>query len=610
MADEILSYYEKELAYLRQQGARFSEENPKIAGRLGISNDVIEDPHVSRLIEGVAYLNAKLHKKLDDDFSEISDALLDVVYPHYQRPIPSCSIIQFSPHEEQLQASYKIPARTILETPQFQGEKCCFTTVYETELLPIKLVSAQMLGRPFATPGANEVRGANSVIHLRLKTFDNTIKLCDLLPDQLRFFLKGQDQHINPLYELIFNESVAVVLATSSDDKKPIYRNNNVIKSVGFLEEDGLFPYPENSFNGYRLLTEFFTFPDKFKFLDITGISENLHDYEEELNIYIYIKNSSTELERHLSAANFVMGCTPAVNLFPYQAEPIHVDHKTNEYPVIPDLRRPTGYEVYSIDEVIGLSPDGRRHEFPKLYGLKHRHIDKTKQAYWAMNRRHAKQGVGIRDEATDVYITLVDLNLDPNLPQDKTLLLKTTCSNRNLPEKLPFNSEQPILQCVEGAPPCKRIKCLTQPTRSLRPPMGNGARWKLISHLNLNQLSLMGTDDALEALKELLRLYDFKDSPATRAIIDSLVGLFVRPASAPITIEGKVAMCRGTEINITIDDSQLSGSSSYLFVTILEHFFALYGSINSFTRLVAKRKNKEGFLKLCSPRSGEKVIL
>lgn len=610
MADEILAYYEKELAYIRQQGARFAEEHPKIAGRLGISADVIEDPHVSRLIEGVAYLNARLHHKLDDDFSEISDALLNVVYPHYQKPIPSCSIVQFVPHEGQLQAKYKVPARTLLETPQFQGEKCRFTTVYETELLPVTVQEAKMLGRPFATPGANQVRGANSVLHLRLKTFDNTIKICEFSPDCFRFFLKGQDQYVNPLYELLLNETLSVVLAKTGAEVTPQYLPKNSIAPVGFNESEGLFPYPASSSVGYRLLSEFFSFPEKFLFFDINGCRDYLKDYQEELNIYIYLKSTSSDLERHLSSANFLLGCTPAVNLFPHQVEPIQVNHKTTEYPVIPDVRRPTGYEVYSIDEVVGLSSTGVKHKFPPLYGLKHQQVDLKHQSYWSMHRRHAKQGLGLRDEATDVYLSLADLNLNPNLPSDKTLLIKATCSNRNLPEKLPFNADQPVLQCVEGSPPCRRIKCLTQPTRSLRPPMGNGARWRLISHLNLNQLSLMGTGDALEALKEILRLYDFKDSPTTRAIIDSLTDLSIRPASAPITIDGKIAMCRGFEINVTIDDSQLSGSSSYLLVTLLEYFFALYCSMNSFTRLIAKRKNKEGFLKKCSPRSGEKVIL
>lgn len=610
MSDELLPYYEKELAYVRQQGARFAEEHPKIAGRLGVSSDTIEDPHVSRLIESFAYLNARVHHKLDDDFSEISDALLGVLYPHYQRPLPSMSIVQFVPDREQLEGGYTIPARTLLETDQFQGENCRFTSIYDTEIFPLVVEEAKLLGRPFATPGANEARGANGVLHLRLKTFNETLNLQEIQPEKLRFFLKGQPQHINPLYELLFNECIQLAVANSEADVNPTYLPCETIKPVGFAESEGLLPYPASAFLGYRLITEFFAFPEKFLFFDLTGLKSSMVKLKQEINIYIYLKSSSTELERNLSASNFVLGCTPVVNLFEHQADPIKLDHKIAEYPLVPDMRRPLGYEVYSVDQVTGLSSGGERHEFVPLYGIKHQQIDLNNRAYWFAKRQSAKLGTGNRDDATDVLLSLVDLQLNPNLPDDKTLLIKTTCSNRNLPEKLPFSTEQPRLQCVEGSPPCEKIRCLIQPTRALRPALGKGARWRFLSHLNLNQLSLGGSRDALAALKEILRLYDFKDSSASRAIIESIIALDIHAMSAPLAVDGRTALCRGLEISLTIDDAQLSGSSSYLFATVLEHFFGLYCSVNSFTRLVARRKNKEGYLKKCSPRAGEKVLL
>lgn len=610
MSDELLPYYEKELAYVRQQGARFAEEHPKIAGRLGVSSDTIEDPHVSRLIESFAYLNARVHHKLDDDFSEISDALLGVLYPHYQRPLPSMTIVQFVPDREQLEGGYTIPARTLLETDQFQGENCRFTSIYDTEIFPLVVEEAKLLGRPFATPGANEARGANGVLHLRLKTFNETLNLQEIQPEKLRFFLKGQPQHINPLYELLFNECIQLAVANSEADVNPTYLPCETIKPVGFAESEGLLPYPASAFLGYRLITEFFAFPEKFLFFDLTGLKSSMVKLKQEINIYIYLKSSSTELERNLSASNFVLGCTPVVNLFEHQADPIKLDHKIAEYPLVPDMRRPLGYEVYSVDQVTGLSSGGERHEFVPLYGIKHQQIDLNNRAYWFAKRQSAKLGTGNRDDATDVLLSLVDLQLNPNLPDDKTLLIKTTCSNRNLPEKLPFSTEQPRLQCVEGSPPCEKIRCLIQPTRALRPALGKGARWRFLSHLNLNQLSLGGSRDALAALKEILRLYDFKDSSASRAIIESIIALDIHAMSAPLAVDGRTALCRGLEISLTIDDAQLSGSSSYLFATVLEHFFGLYCSVNSFTRLVARRKNKEGYLKKCSPRAGEKVLL
>lgn len=611
MADELLPYYEKELAFIRQMGAEFAKEHPKIAGRLGISSETIEDPHVSRLIESFAYLNARIQHKLDDDFPELSDALLTILFPHYQRPIPSMAIVQFVADDEQLDASYQLPKNTLLETEQFQGENCRFSTVYNTELLPLTVVDANLIGRPFSTPGSSSVRGAGGVLRLRLKTFNNDINLHELRPDRLRFYLKGQSQHIHPLYEMLLNECQNVVLTTSETDTTPVYLGKDVIKAVGFGSEEGIFPYPPSSFLGYRLLTEFFVFPEKYMFIDIQGLAETLPaDATNELNLYIYLNSSDVELEHNISADTFVMGCTPVVNLFNHRADPIKIDHTRLEYQVVADTRRPLGYEVHSVDKVVASTSSGEKKEYLPFYGLKHEHQDSDNHAFWFAARRHAKLNYLERDEGTDVFLNLVDLQFNPNVPDDRTLIIDTTCSNRDLPSKLPFNLEQPKLQCVNGAPPCERIRCLTQPTATIRPPLRDGARWRLLSHLNLNHLSITGGPNATEAMKEILRLYDFKESSATRALIESIKSLNARPVSAPLNIDGHATLCRGIEIEIVIDDALSSGNSSYLFASVLEHFFGLYCSINSFTRVLVKRNNKEGYLKKCPPRAGEKILL
>lgn len=611
MADELLSYYEKELAFIRQMGAEFSTEHPKIAGRLGISTETIEDPHVSRLIESFAYLNARIQHKLDDDFPELSDALLSVLFPHYQRPIPSLSIVQFVADREQLDSSFTLPRDTLLETEHFQGENCRFSTVYPTELLPLSVVSANLMGRPFSTPGAVSMRGAGGVLRLQLKTFTDDVSLAELKPDTLRFYLKGQPQHIHPLYEKLLNNCHNIAITRSEADTSPVFLGKDAIQAVGFGSEDGVLPYPPSSFVGYRLLTDFFVFPEKFMFVDIVGLRDLIpEDTTNELNLYIYLDSSDVELEHNISEDSFVMGCTPVVNLFQHKADPIKVDHTRPEYQVVPDSRRPVGYEVYSVDKVVASTSSGAKKAYLPFYGLKHEHQDSANHAFWFASRRHSKLSDLDRDEGTDVFLSLVDLQLNPNVPDDTTLVVDTTCSNRDLPAKLPFNLQQPKLQCVNGAPPCERIKCLTQPTASVRAPLRDAARWRLISHLNLNHLSITGGNDATESIQEILRLYDFKESSATRALIASIRSLDARPVSAPLNIDGRATMCRGVEIEVVIDDSQFTGSSSYLFASVLEHFFGLYCSINSFTRVLVKRHNKEGYLKKCPPRAGEKVIL
>ncbi len=611
MADELLPYYEKELAYIRQLGAEFAKEHPKIAGRLGMNADTIEDPHVSRLIEGFAFLNARIQHKLDDDFPELGDALLSVLYPHYQRPIPSMSIVQFEADADQLDSTYAIPRNTLLETEQFQGENCRFSTVYNTKLQPIEVKSATLIGRPFSTPGSSSIQGAESVLKLSLSTFSEEITFSDFGLEQLRFYLKGQPQHTHPLHKMLLSDCIKIVVTQSEDDLAPLFLNQDKIKPVGFATDDGLLPYPPSSFIGYRLLTEYFIFPEKFMFIDFTGLANTASkQMGSHLDLYIYLKSSDIELEHNVSKETFTLGCTPIINLFSHTADPIKLDHTHHEYQIIPDSRRPAGYEVYSVDEVVATSSSGEDELYTPFYGLNHEQHNTDEHSFWFASRRDSRLNLFNRDEGTDLYLSLVDLDFNPNLPDDRTITLKTTCSNRDLPAKLPYTADQPKLQCVDSAPPCSKIRCLVQPTQVVRAPLRNHARWRLISHLNLNHLSLSGGDDATMSLKEILRLYDFKESSVTRSLIESITSVQSRPISSPLNIDGHATMCRGMEIKVELDDSLLTGSSAYLFATILEHFFALYCSINSFTRLLVKIKSSEGYLKKCPPRAGEKTFL
>lgn len=611
MPDELLPYYEKELAFIRQMGSEFASEHPKIASRLGINAETIEDPHVSRLVESFAYLNARIQHKLDDDFPELSDALLEVIFPHYQRPIPSMSIAQFVADKEKLESGFLIEKETLIETEQFQGETCQFSTTYETTLLPIAVTEAALIGRPFSTPGSDQFKGAGAVLKLSLKTFNSDISFSELKPDKCRFFLKGQPQHINPLYEKLLNNCRGIIMSSGNADTTPIRLPASIIKPVGFDIDEGLLPYPEASFMGYRLLTEYFAFPEKFMFVDFQGFADKISATESDtLEFYIYLDESDVELEHNISKQSFQLGCTPIINLFNHRTDPIRLDHSSTEYQIIPDARRPSNYELYSVDQVTASTSAGEKESYLPLYGTNHEHRNNSRQTYWFTRRRQAKMGLGLRDEGSDLFISLVDLYFNPNNPDDRTLSIESTCSNRDQPSKLPFSSTQPKLQCINGSPPCERIRCLTQPTQAIRPSMRNNARWRLISHLSLNHLSITGRGDSCKALKEILRLYDFRDASINQAQIDSISKVESRPISAPLTIDGRATLCRGMEIEVELDDLQLSGNSSFLFATVLEHFFALYCTINSFTRVLVKLKNKEGYLKKCPPRAGEKTLL
>lgn len=609
MSDDLLPYYEKELAYIRQLGKEFSEQHPKIASRLGIADDTIEDPHVSRLIESFAYLNARIQYKLEDDFPEISDAFLNVLYPHYLRQIPSCSVIQFNADETKADSVSNISKDAYLDTAKFNNTQCRFKTVYPVEMVPLEVTKAQIKSRPFSTPGSKHARGAGSVLHIQLKPINDDFEIHELDFKQLRFYLKGQPQYIHPFYELLFRNCHGVVMTHSEDDLKPIYLDKSSIQQVGFNEDEGLLPYPNQSFIGYRLLTEFFVFPEKFMFIDIDDISSNFNEnYKKELNIYIYLDSADMELERNISRDNLLLGCTPVINLFPMQAEPIKLTHYENSYEVIPDLRQYNSLEVYSIDTVSVSDPSGNINQYTPFYGKEHDLAKDT--VFWSSNRQTKDSNKNKYSPKTMTSISLSDINFNPAAENNHVLLVETTCCNHDLPSIISIGSDQSDLYCVSNSPPTKSIQFLHQPSTTIYPPLKNKARWRLLSHLNLNHLSLTSDDNSASALKEILQLYDFTDRRSTKLIIESITCITVKQATAPLKINDKSALCNGLDITIELDQKLLSGSSGYLLASVLESFFKLYCPINSFVRCTTKIKGKEGLLKTCLPQSGSKRLL
>lgn len=612
MTDELLPYYQKELAFIRRLGAEFAEANPKIAGRLRMTAEGSEDPHVSRLIEAFAYLNARTRHKLEDDFPEITDAMLGVLYPHYQVPIPSMAIVQcvLDRTQGELTTGYRIPRHTMIESEPIDGEPCRFQTAYPIELWPIELVAAGLHGRPFQAPSTPFSTRAQAVVQLSLQSLNKSVAVRDLELDKLRFFLRGQSQHVLALYELLMNNVLEIAVAGSASERRPVVLDRQCLRPVGFARDEGMLPYQARSFLGYRLLSEYFAFPEKFLFIDLTGLDRRARAaLGERMEIFIYLNRSSADLEHNVSEDTFRLGCTPVVNLFRQRAEPIQLTQTEFEYHVIPDARRPLAHEVYSVDRVSATTPDGEQVAFQPFYSFKHGSAVRGERTFWFATRRPANHAEGQIDPGTEIFLSLVDLGFDPSVPGDWTLDVETTCTNRDLPNRLPFGGDQPRLY-VGGGAPLSRVACLTPPTRTLRPSLKHGAMWRLVSHLSLNHLSLEGDAAGVDALREILKLYNFNDSAETQARIDGLLELTSRRVVG--RAGGAVAggFCRGIEVTLQFDEAAYSDHGLYLFASVLEVFLGLYCSINSFTRLVATTRQREGVLRRWPARAGEKVLL
>ena len=603
MADEILTYYERELSFLRQTGAEFAASYPKIASRLLLEADKCEDPHVERLIQAFAFLAARIRYKLDDDFPEITDSLLSVLYPHYLAPVPSMAIVQFVLDAERgkLTEPFRIARGAKLFSPPVSGAPCRFHTAYPLTLWPLTVASAR-LG---PADGLGASRRAVSVIRLGLRAHGGT-SIAGLRPDALRFFLHGEGHQTWPLYELLCNNVREVQLRPGAGRPGPPIRlGPDCIRPVGFAADEGLLPYGPRSFLGYRLLHEYFAFPEKFLFVDVTGLDAAAKaGFAEELEILIFLDHMP-QLSDVIAPATFRLGCVPVVNTFDQIAEPIRVSETESEYRVVIDGRRQDATEVYSVDSVVSVSPDDPEPlVYQPFYSFKHEMDQAQQRTFWYTTRRPSdRKG----DAGTEVYLSLVDLDFKPSRPAADTLTVHVTCTNRDLPARLPFGGERGLLE-LEGAAPLSRILCLTKPTTVSQPRMGRGAQWRLISHLSLNYLSLV--DGGREALQEILRLYDFSGSPVVRQQIAGILDVrsrrvVGRPNSMPWN-----GFCRGLEVTVDLDEEHYVGTGVYLFASVLERFFGLYSSLNSFTQLVARTRQRKELLKRWPPRAGEQILL
>jgi type VI secretion system protein ImpG len=624
MRDELLGYYERELTFLRQMGAEFAQKYPKVASRLLLESDKCEDPHVERMIEAFSFLAGRIHLKIDDEFPEITEAFLNVLYPHYLSPIPSMSIVQFAldPQQGKLTTGYPIKRGTTLYSRPIKGTPCRFRTCYPTVAWPLEVTSASLESLdPVDTRG----KWSEAVIKISIKCLNNTT-LAQLKVgetdgqgqpiNQLRFYLNGEPQLVYPLYELIFNNAKRIELRATDTSKGPGRKTKPVItlppsniKPVGFELDDGMLQYTARSFPGYRLLTEYFTFPEKFLFFDISGLDQAAQaGFGDQFDIFIYL-NDVTPPRAPVTNTTFQLGCTPIINLFTKVAEPIHLTSQQVEYRVLPDVHRQQATEIYSIDSVVAIDPFRQQtRDFQPFYSFRHSEDRDQQRTFWYATRRQSQIE---NDEGTEVYISLVDLNFNTNTPPVETLTLHVTCTNRDLPGDLPFGSREGDFE-IEGTAPISRVRCLKKPTDTVRPPLRRATQWRLISHLTLNHFSIVSGEkgSATEALREILVLYDFMDSQATRRQISGITNVDSRRVTKQTGSRIGTGFVRGIETTIEFDEQQFVGSGVYLFASVLEHFLGLYVSINSFSQLVIKTTQREGILKRWAPRAGDQILL
>lgn len=613
MRDDLLLYYERELTYLRKMGVLFAEKHPKVASRLALEPTKCEDPHVERLLEAFAFLAARVHLKIDDEFPEITQGLLNVVYPQLVRPVPSMSVVQFQvdPEKGKLTSGVHIDKGSPLYSRPVAGVPCTFQTCYDTTLWPLSVAAAEWR-LPSGLKPTVRAPGCSGAIRLELRcAADNTFQ--DLKINELRLYLHGEGGLVNTIYELLCGkvEHILVRDASPNSPKPPVTLPSSSIRPVGFAKNESMLPNTHTSFIGHYLLLEYFAFPEKFFFLDLVGLEKVwAAGFTDAIEIIFLISNVAAEdrrqrLELEVSKDTFRLGCAPVVNLFPQTAEPVQITQRKYEYPIVPDVRRPYATEVYSVDEVNCInSGTDQITTLTPFYALKHSARTSKEQCFWLTSRR---QTTRVNDEGTDVSISLLDLSMQQMVPEGNVLSIRTTCTNRDLPSRLPFGNPDGDFE-LEGFSSLKAIMALRKPTAPVRPPTGKGTLWRLVSHLSLNYLSLV--NEGKEALQQILRVYDIGRTAYSQNIIESILRVQSQPHFARVFSDNGVAFARGRKIELELDEDRFVGGGAFLFASVLEQFLALNSSLNSFTQLTVTTPQRKEVLHEWQPRAGRKVLI
>ena len=516
--------------------------------------------------------------------------------------------LQLSPPPE-IAGRIEVPRGLLVETEPVRGEPVRFATSHDVTLWPLKIEQARMMGLPLAAPANPRAQGATACLRIVLRTPNPDVPIARLGLDRLRLYIRGGTALTSALHELLCTSTISVALADTPVDPRPTILGPEAVSAGGMEPEEAALPWPQRAFSGHRLLTEYFAFPDKFLYVDLTGLdARSTVQVGDKLEVFIYLSRNVADLERSVTAENFGLFCTPAINLFPQRCESIHLDGSLSEWPIIADSRRPGALEVYAVEQVRESRADGGRRAVLPFYRIGRSEADEAEIA--PFNFIAMRRSAPLPLSGTQTTLMLRDMAFDPSRPADGVLSVEALCCNRDLPAALPFGGGQPRLRVAEGTAPVGHIECLSAPTPTLRPELHQRSAWRLVSHMALNHLSIVGGEAGAIALREVLRLHDLRDTAETRTALASLVAVDARPGVARLPGGRPGTFARGLEVTLTFDPQGWSAGGLYLLSAVLSRFLSLQVSINAFVRTQAALRGRSGVVARFPPRSGTRVLL
>ena len=617
MDPRLLRAYNEELAYLRETAREFGEEHETVAGRLGLKTPTDPDPYVERLLEGVAFLGARVQLKLRDQFPDFTQHLLTAIQPHYLSPMPSICIAGFDPTDgdASLISGYTVPKGTELTAlaSAHGNAPVQFRTGHEVKLWPLKITEAEYLSSRAAVASfaaAGDVR-AEAGLRLRFEAVGG-VPLSKLAIAELPIYLDGSEAVPGELYRQIIGETVAVVARAPASGDAKTWSRLPVPQQQGFDDGDALLPVEQRSFRGYRLLSEYFACPERFLFAKLMDLGKAFERATTSVDVILLFSRNVPMLAGAVSPANFRLYATPAINLFKKQLGRVQVTPHTHEFHVVPDRTRPLDFEVFRIEEVTAHVRDtvDLRPVSP-LYALGSLLYDWRDALFYVARlvpRRLSTREQRLRRRTdyvgTETWISVSAPGNPERIDELKELAISALVTNRELPELLTFQGQEHF---IKPNGPIRGVSIIRSPSRP-RPPLGlHDAAWRVIAHLTPNYATLAPEDnDDPSLLRDHLALYGRQDDATMRKQIDGILGIRSEMIVRRIPGFDRQAVARGSRVRIRLDDASFDNGRIFLFSAIIERFLAEFASVNSFTECVFETPS-EGTLARWPTRIGRK---
>ena len=623
MDPRLLRYYNQELRYLREMGGEFAREFPKIAGRLGLEGLEVADPYVERLLEGSAFLAARVQLKQDAEFPQLAQALLDMVCPNLGAPVPSMLVAQLTPSSDpNLIAGFMLPrgsALTGARTP-LGPTRCEFRTAQPVTLTPVRVAQVDyfLSATDINLSGLPLRERPKSGVRIRLE-LPAGMSFAKLPLDSLRFFMGGLQDVALKLHELATCRCVGVL--TGPGGKDAATRRQFVpasgVRQVGLADDEAMLPVTLRGLSGTRLMQEYFAFPQRFLFIDVVGLRASFAACPgNSFELVLLFDRYEPSLEGGGEPANFSLNCVPAINLFERRAERITVDDSATAFQVVPDRLASADFEVFDVAAVTGFSSDSDELQFLPLFDVPH--ADPAGAAgYFSLQReprlasdRAKREGPRSGYVGSEVYLSLVDLQRAPYRADLRQLAAKVRCTNRDLPLFMPTGRDHGGLT-LETRAPVESVGVVAGPSRPCSAVREGPMAWRLLSLLSLNYLSLVDEDPerGALALRELLGLFGQSTDAGLLRQIEGVRSVRTRPVVRRHPAPGPIAFGRGLEVQVTVDELSFEGSSAALLGTVLHHYFSRHVSMNSFvqTALISRTR---GELKRWRPLPGARAVL